>query len=274
MRMACITSSGSKPAITTGRWYSSAKYSYGRLPITALTCDGPMKPSTRTCPHSRTSGESRMLWIAAGVTHVIAIDAEISQVQPLRLADDVRGRGRRGLEADGEEHHLPVRMGRCDLQRLGGRIHHAHVGALRPRLEQAAPARRRHAQHVAVADERDVGPARQFDGRVEPRHRQHAHRAARAVNQAHVLGQQILHPVAENRMRVAAAELHQVIFAPRVDLRGKQRRQARRGGAFTKAADVAHRRARRDEPRSHRTRPGSFPPPPRRGGRWRSRHGR
>ena len=63
-----MTSSGSKPAITTGRWYSSAKYSYGWLPMTVLTCAGPMKPSSGTMPSSRTSGDSRMCVIAAGVS--------------------------------------------------------------------------------------------------------------------------------------------------------------------------------------------------------------
>ena len=129
-------------------------------------------------------------------------------------------------------------------KRLERRIHHAHVRALRPRLEQAAAARGGHAQHVAIADESDIGPARQFDGRIEPRHREHAHRAARAVNQAHVARQQILDAVAENGMGVAAAKLHQMIFAPRVNLRLEQVRQGRRGAAFTEAADVAHRRAR------------------------------
>ena len=50
IRIACITSSGSKPAITTGLRYSSAKYSYGWLPITVDTCAGPMKPSSGTVP--------------------------------------------------------------------------------------------------------------------------------------------------------------------------------------------------------------------------------
>jgi hypothetical protein len=68
IRIACITSSGSKPAITTGLRYSAAKNSYGRLPMIVDTCAGPMKPSSRTLPHWRTSGDSRMLAIAAGVS--------------------------------------------------------------------------------------------------------------------------------------------------------------------------------------------------------------
>jgi hypothetical protein len=68
MSMACITSSGSNPAITTGRSYSSAKNSYGLVPMTALTWAGPMKPSTATVPSLRTSGLSKMLVMPAGVS--------------------------------------------------------------------------------------------------------------------------------------------------------------------------------------------------------------
>jgi hypothetical protein len=63
-----MTSSGSKPAITTGLRYSSAKNSYGREPMIVDTCAGPMKPSSGTLPHCRTSGDSRMLAIADGVS--------------------------------------------------------------------------------------------------------------------------------------------------------------------------------------------------------------
>jgi hypothetical protein len=42
------------------------------------------------------------------------------------------------------------------------------------------------------------------------------------VNEADVAGQQILDAVAKNGVRMTAAELHQVIFASRVDLRDEQ----------------------------------------------------
>ena len=46
------------------------------------------------------------------------------------------------------------------------------------------------------------------------------------MNQVHIVGQQVLHPVAEDGVRVAAAKLHQVIVAPRIDFRRDQLRSS------------------------------------------------
>ena len=197
---------------------------------------------------------------------VIAIDTEVAQSAAARFEDEVRGRRRRRLEADGEEYDLPCRMSDGDVQGLERRVRHAHVRALRASFEEAAPARCRHAQHVAIADQRHVGLLSEFDGRIEPWNRQHAYRTARTVHQVDVAGQQVLDAVAKDGMRMSAAKFHQVIFAFGVDLVSEQLRQGGCRGTVTEAADVAHRRAPRGEQRSHQTTPESSPRPRRRGG--------
>jgi hypothetical protein len=52
-----------------------------------------------------------------------------------------------------------------------------------------------------------------LDRHVDAADRQHADRAARAVDHAHVRRQQFAHAVARNGVRVAAAELHEAVLA-------------------------------------------------------------
>ena len=51
---------------------------------------------------------------------------------------------------------------------------------------------------------------------VDPAHRQHADRAARAVNQLDVRRQQVLQAEAIDGVRVAAAHFHEAIVASRI----------------------------------------------------------
>ena len=81
------------------------------MPMTVETWAGPTKPSIRTLPSSRTSGLAGWRWIAGGRQHVVAEDGEVRRALLRRGADRERGGRRRGLEADGEEHHLAVGFG-------------------------------------------------------------------------------------------------------------------------------------------------------------------
>ncbi len=57
--------------------------------------------------------------------------------QAIGLADGQRRRRRGGLEADGEEHHLALRVVARQRHRVGGRPDHADVGAAGLGLHQA-----------------------------------------------------------------------------------------------------------------------------------------
>jgi hypothetical protein len=72
-----------------------------------------------------------------------------------------------------------------DLDRIGRRIDHAHVGAACLGLEQRQVAGGRHTQAVAVGAQDDLAVQRQADGQVDAADGQHTHRAARAVDHAH-----------------------------------------------------------------------------------------
>ena len=52
---------------------------------------------------------------------------------------------------------------------------------------------------------------------VDPAHRDHADRAARAVHELDVRGQQVVDAVLVDRVRVAAADLHDLVVAARLD---------------------------------------------------------
>ena len=81
---------------------------------------------------------------------------------------------------------------------------------------------------------------RQLNRQVDAPDRQHAHRAARPVHHAHRRRQQVGHTVARDGVRVAAAELHQVVAAAGVDLGGDGRGELVRERAVAKLVDVFH----------------------------------
>ncbi len=76
-------------------------------------------------------------------------------------------------------------------------------------LEQVAVAAG-HPHHVAERREDDAGRLGDRDGVVDPAHRDHADRAARAVHQLHRRGQDVLDPVPVDGVGVAAAHLHEL----------------------------------------------------------------
>ena len=146
-----------------------------------------------------------------GGEHVIAEHREIRQALLGGGLDRQRGRRRRGLETDGEEDDLALRVGFGELHRVERGIDHADVGAVGPGFHQALPLGAGHAQHVGVGSEDDAVALGEADRHVEPAGGQHADRTAGAMHHLDIGGQQILDAIAEDGMGVAAAELHQPI---------------------------------------------------------------
>ena len=103
--------------------------------------------------------------------------------------------------------------------------------------------------HVAEAGEDHAGLPRQGDPVVDPAHRDHADRAAGPVDQLDVVGEQVVDPVLVDRVGVAAADLHQLVVAVRIDASRGSRRpapgRARRRG--TRRRTSCDRRPRVDE---------------------------
>ena len=139
--------------------------------------------------------------------HVRAEDREIAQPQLLRLPDRHRVAGRRGLETDGEEHDLAVRVRLRQLDRVQRRVDHAHIAALRPHAQQV-DARPGHAQHVAERGQDHLRPAGNGDRLIDQFKRGDAHRAAGAMHQRDLQRQQPVDPGLDQRVRLSAADLH------------------------------------------------------------------
>ena len=130
MAIACSTSSGSNPAVTSGLPYFSGTNRYGRLPMTVDTWPGPRNPSRRR------SGDSRIALIGGTIVTWLQNTRKLRTPSLARLQQRQRRRWRGRLEADGEEHHVAVRVLDRHPQRVERRVHHPHVGAARLRLEQ------------------------------------------------------------------------------------------------------------------------------------------
>ena len=80
------------------------------------------------------------------------------------------------------------------------------------------------------------------DGVVDPAHRDHAHRAARAVHELDGRGEHVLDAVAVDRVRVPAAHLHELEVIVAGEL-GDPRHQGARRGRIAILVDEAHRAA-------------------------------
>ena len=147
---------------------------------------------------------------------VVAHAREVAQSLRLRPFQRQCGRRRSRLEADGEEHDLAVGVLLGDPHRVERRVDHAHVRALGLGVEQRA-VRSGHPQHVAEAREDHVRLVSDRDAVVDPAHRDHAHRAAGAVDELDVRRQQVVDAVLVDRVRVPAAHLHDLVVAARLD---------------------------------------------------------
>ena len=125
-----------------------------------------------------------------------------------------------------------------DPQRVERRVHEAHVGALGLGLQQVAVAAG-DADHVAERREDDTRGLGDGDRVVDPAHRDDAHRAARPVHQLDGLGQDVLDPVAVDRVRVAAAHLHELEVVVAGEVGDPRHQRACRGGIAV-LVDEAH----------------------------------
>ena len=127
-----------------------------------------------------------------------------------------------------------------ELERVERRVDHAHVGAARLRLEQrAAPAG--HAHHVAEGREDHLRPLGERDRVVDAAHRDHADRAAGPVHEVDLGRDQILEPVLVDRVRVPAADLHDLAPSrPGSTSAGELARELLRQLAGAELVDVLH----------------------------------
>src|SRR5664280_2625974 len=135
-------------------------------------------------------------------------DREVRKAELLRPLHRHGVRGRRGLEADGEEHDLAARVLLGEAHRVERRIDHPHVAALRLDAEEA---RRRagHAQHVAERREDHAGAARDREGPVDLGEWRDAHGAARPVHERDLGREHSVDAGPEERVRLPAADLHE-----------------------------------------------------------------
>ena len=191
---------------------------------------------------------------------VVAEDREVrDRPRPCAPHQRQRGRRRRRLEPDGEEHHVaigiasaPASARRAASRRCARPCPRAWWSSglpfvpgtriMSPKAAKITSGSLRHGQPV-----------------VDPAHRQHADRTARAVDQLDVRRQHVLEPEAVDRVRVAAAHLHDAVVARRIgepaDLVARPRDQLRHRGI---------RRRTSSRPRSHRVARGRSRGPPRR----------
>ena len=173
--------------------------------------------------------------------HVAAQDAEIVKLARGGFANDQRGRRGRRFKADGEENDFAIGMFRRNLQAIGGRVQHAKVGAARLGPDQRQAAGSRHAQGVAVGADDRATRQREGDRMIDASDRQHAYRAAGAVDHAHVGRQQVLDAVARNGMRMTAAEFHEAVAAAGHDFGSQACGDLPRHFAVAEFIDVFHR---------------------------------
>ena len=213
------------------------------LPITALTCDGPRNASTRYAADRADLRAFQNVLDRGGSQNVIAKQGkfESPSALALRIATALGG----VVVSKPMAKNTTSRPGFCRaiLSASSMRIDHPHIGALGFRLEQAAALGSGHAQHIAIAAQDHVMLFRQLQRVVDPANRQHADRAAGAMHEIHVLRHQLLHAVAEDRMRVAAAKLHDVVVPGRVRVALDRGRKPFRQSAVAELVDIFHRAA-------------------------------
>ena len=141
--------------------------------------------------------------------HVVAEDREVLHVAFPRLHDgDGRG-GSRGLEPDGEEHHVAVGFVLGDGERIEWGVDDPNVGALGLGFEQRARTPG-HTHEVAEATQGHAVLLGDRNGIVDAAHGNHTHGATGSVHHLDALRQQRLDAVAIDGVGVAAARLHEL----------------------------------------------------------------
>ena len=140
---------------------------------------------------------------------VIAEQREIVDSLLDRLEDRQRGRRHRRFETQREKDDFAPRIGPRDGERVERRIDQADIGPLGLGLEHAL-FRSRNAHRIAEGREDHLRMLGDFDAIIDPAHRQHAHRAAGAVDELDFPGHHFVQPVPEDRVGMAAADLHDI----------------------------------------------------------------
>ena len=182
--------------------------SYGRVPITVETWPGAMKPS------SCRPGESRIALSGGPIVTWLQNAEKLRDAVGARAQERDRRRRRSRLEADREEDDLALGIATRELERVERRVDHADVRAARLGLEQrAAPAG--HAHHVPERREDHLRPLGERDRVVDAAHRDHADGAAGTVDEVDLGRDEILDAVLVDRVRVTAADLHELERAAR-----------------------------------------------------------
>ncbi len=115
--------------------------------------------------------------------------------------------GSRRLEADREEDHLPIRVGRRQIHGVQRRVNNPHVRALRLEPQQVAVGPG-NTEHIAKRTKDDVGSRGDRLSPVNRLQRGHADRTARPVNQLDAVRQERVEAVLHDAVRLAAADLH------------------------------------------------------------------
>ncbi len=162
---------------------------------------------------------------------------EVFQPQPRRLGHRHRVGRRSGLEADGEEDHLAIRMPLGQGHGLHRRVDDAHVAPFRLHREEVLR-RAGHAEHVAERAKDRFPPRGDGHGLVDHFQRRDADRAARSVDQRNLRWQHLIQREADDRVRLPAADLHDV---PRPGGRPRDGRgQASGGVGVAIFVDVLH----------------------------------
>ena len=176
-----------------------------------LTWPGPRKPSRRR------SGESRIALIVGTMVMWLQNTEKFSipSASARRMVSAVLGMVVSKPRA--EEDHLSVGILAGERERIERRVHDPHVSALGLGLEQAL-LRARHPERIAEGREDDLRPLGQGHAVVDPAHRQDADRAARPVHQLDGIRQHLLDAVAEDRVGMPAAHLHDLQRPPPGDL--------------------------------------------------------
>src|SRR5262249_46781199 len=105
-------------------------------------------------------------------------------------------------------HDLPVRVRLRDLHSVQWRVDDAHLRALGPEAEEIG-VRAGHAEHVAEGREDDAGLPRDRVGLVDLLQGGDTDGTAGAVNQLDPRGEEAVDAVLDDRMRLAAADLHE-----------------------------------------------------------------
>ena len=140
--------------------------------------------------------------------HVRDEQGEVLEALLGGLIDGHRGGRGGGLEADAEEDDLFGRVLLCELHGVQRRIDDADIPASGLDGEQVGRAAR-HAEHVAERAEDHLGPGGDFQRLVNQLDRRDADRAAGAVDERDLPGQQLVEAEFDDGMGLAAADFHE-----------------------------------------------------------------